>query len=125
MDRWFTLVLAILGVWRVTHLLHAEDGPWDVVVRLRRVMGTGVVGRGMDCFDCLSLWIAAPLAWVVETTWLDRALLWPALSAGAMVLNRVVSRLEPTRAAYFEEDSSEEPSDVQLRTETRQPVQVE
>jgi hypothetical protein len=116
------LTLGVLGVWRVTHLLHAEEGPWEMVIRLRRLMGTSILGRAMDCFDCLSLWVAAPCAWLVGPTWLDRALWWPALSAGAMVLHRVVSRLEPPRAAVYEEDLPEEPRDVQLRTEAGDPL---
>jgi len=28
--------LAVLGVWRVTHLLNAEDGAWELLAHLRR-----------------------------------------------------------------------------------------
>jgi len=52
-------VLATLATWRVTHLLAAEDGPADVVVRLRRRAGSGWAGRLLDCFYCLSVWVAA------------------------------------------------------------------
>ena len=37
--RFYDLILGILGVWRITHLLQAEDGPWDLVVQLRRALG--------------------------------------------------------------------------------------
>lgn len=60
--RFYWLILGILGVWRITHLLHAEDGPWDLVVRLRRRAGTGFWASLLDCFYCLSLCMAAPLA---------------------------------------------------------------
>jgi hypothetical protein len=43
-------VLAALATWRVTHLLVAEDGPADVVVRLRRRAGFGWAGDVLDCF---------------------------------------------------------------------------
>ena len=59
---WYELLLAVLAVWRVTHLLHAEDGPWDVVARLRGWAGDGLLGRMMDCFYCASLWVALPAA---------------------------------------------------------------
>ena len=39
--RFYSFLLGILSVWRITHLLQAEDGPWAVVVRLRRRAGTG------------------------------------------------------------------------------------
>ena len=28
-------ILCTLALWRVTHLLAAEDGPWDLIARLR------------------------------------------------------------------------------------------
>ena len=110
---WF--MLSVLCVWRVTHLLQAEDGPGDLLVRLRRMAGSGFMGKLLDCFYCLSLWVAAPLAsWVAETR-LERLLWWPALSAGAILLERVTSpRSGDAPALYFED---EEKSDVLLRTE--------
>ncbi len=44
--------VATLAVWRLTHLLHAEDGPFDVFVRLRRGAGEGFFGKLLDCFHC-------------------------------------------------------------------------
>ena len=32
---WARLVLAVLATWRLTHLLAREDGPADLLVRLR------------------------------------------------------------------------------------------
>jgi hypothetical protein len=87
-ELYVLLLLGVLGVWRITHLIRAEDGPWDVVVRLRVRAGTGMVGQLMDCFYCLSLWIALPFACVLGATWLQALLLWPALSAGAILLER-------------------------------------
>jgi hypothetical protein len=94
--RFYWFVLGVLAVWRVTHLLSAEDGPWDVVIRLRRRAGTGFWGTLLDCFYCLSLWIAAPFAVLLGGGWTERLLLWPALSAGAILLERVTSRGEPS-----------------------------
>jgi hypothetical protein len=118
------IALGILGVWRISHLLHAENGPGDVVVKLRRALGNSVAGRAMDCFDCLSMWVALPFALVVGDGWREMVLAWPALSAAAMVLNRAVIRLRPpaipgSSAATYVEDPPqpevEEPGDVQLR----------
>jgi hypothetical protein len=81
-------VLAALVTWRLTHLFVAEDGPADIVVRLRRLMGDSVAGRAMDCFYCLSVWIAAPLTLVVTRSW-DALLVWPALSAAACLFERI------------------------------------
>lgn len=99
----YWLTLGILSVWRVTHLLNAEDGPWNLMVRLRRRAGTGFWADLLDCFYCLSLWIAAPLAYFIGSRWFERLLLWPALSAGAILLERLV----PERTAappFYSED---------------------
>lgn len=88
----YRFVLGVLAVWRVTHLLYAEDGPWDTIVRVRRLAGAGFWGRLLDCFYCLSLWIAAPLAVLLGSGWAERLLLWPALSAGAILIERVTSK---------------------------------
>ena len=55
-------LVGALATWRVTHLLVEEDGPADMVVRLRRRAGDGWMGQAMDCFYCLSIWSAAPIA---------------------------------------------------------------
>jgi hypothetical protein len=88
----YELLLGSLAVWRLTHLLHAEDGPFDLVARLRAAAGAGVLGQLMDCFYCLSLWIAAPFALILADGAKDRALLWLALSGAAGLLERATAR---------------------------------
>ena len=92
------LLLATLAVWRVTHLLAAEDGPADLIARLRDAAGAGPLGRLFDCFYCLSLWIAAPFAWLIAADWQGGALTWLALSGAAVLLERLTA----TRAAPVE-----------------------
>lgn len=88
----YQLLPGVLAVWRITHLLQAEDGPWDVVVRLRARAGDGFWGALMDCFYCLSLWIALPFALLLGASWIEQALLWPALSGGAILLERATAQ---------------------------------
>jgi hypothetical protein len=88
---WSRFALAALVAWRVTHLLAREDGPGDILARLRARLGSGFLGQLMDCFYCASLWVAAPLALFAGSTLLDCALAWPALSAAACLLERVHS----------------------------------
>ena len=61
----YWLALAILALWRVTHLLNAEDGPWGAVAWLRGRAGDRFWGQLLDCFYCLSLWLAVPFAFLV------------------------------------------------------------
>ncbi len=86
---WFRFVVAVLATWRVTHLLASEDGPADLIVRLRARLGQGLAGKLMDCFNCLSLWIAAPAALFVSRKLLDWAVSWLALSGAACLLERL------------------------------------
>jgi len=79
----------VLAVWRATHLLQAEDGPFDVIFHVRKSLGNGVLGSLMDCFYCLSLWVAAPVALYLGTTWFERVLGWLALSSGAILIQTV------------------------------------
>ncbi len=111
----YWLILGIFAVWRATHLFQAEDGPWNLVTRLRLHAGDGVFGALLDCFYCLSLWIAIPLALLLGETWIEQIILWPALSAGAIFLERLLpeERQQATPAIYFEH---EEKSDGMLRT---------
>ena len=104
----YGFLLGILSVWRITHLLHAEDGPWDVVVRLRRMAGEGFWGQLLDCFYCLSVWIAAPFAIVLGRKPGERFLLWTALSAGAILVESVRDRRYGEAPALFIEDSEDE-----------------
>ena len=87
-------VVGATAVWRVTHLLHAEDGPWDVLVRLRQLAGDGVWAKMLDCFYCVSIWVALPIAVALGTTFKARILLWPALSGAAIFLERATTRSE-------------------------------
>lgn len=100
--RFYWLVLGVLVVWRCTHLLSSEDGPWNLVAWMRRKAGSGFLGRLLDCFYCLSLWIAAPFAFWLGETYKERLFLWPALSAGAILLNKIGSS-EPLPPIYYEE----------------------
>jgi len=106
LSGWF--LVGVLAVWRVAHLVVAEDGPWDIVVRVRRVAGASVIGRLMDCFHCASLWVAAPFAFGLGTSAHDWLLLWPALSAGAILLERLTAGRATPPAAYVEGEDMKE-----------------
>jgi hypothetical protein len=117
--KFYWLILGALTVWRITHFLQAEDGPWDMLVHLRRLAGVGFWGKILDCFYCLSVWIAAPLAYLIGESWPERALLWPSLSAAAILLEHSINLAPRIPPAPFAEDPSEENEYVMLREEKR------
>jgi Protein of unknown function (DUF1360) len=100
------MLIASLAAWRLTHLLWDEDGPWNIFVRLRKLAANSFVGQILDCFYCLSLWIALPLACWIGSSWADRAMAWLAISGAAILLERITSPRTPTAApAVWREDS--------------------
>jgi len=106
--QFYWLILGVLAAWRITHLLNAEDGPWDLLVKLRRLAGNGVFASLLDCFYCLSLWVAAPLAWFLGDGYKQRLLLWPAISAGAILLQKATSRESGGLAVEYHEEERNE-----------------
>jgi hypothetical protein len=88
-QSWYRLTLAVFAVWRVTHLLAQEDGPWDAIVAVRLRLGNGFLGSLMDCSYCLSLWIAVPPAYMLMSGWREWPLLWLGLSGAACVLEQM------------------------------------
>ena len=98
--HWYWMALGILSVWRVTYLLHAEDGPWNVVAHFRRLLGKGFWGGLLDCFYCLSLWIAVPFGWLIGESLQERLLLILAFSGAAILLERATAEPQP----YWKEE---------------------
>jgi hypothetical protein len=112
---WLRFVLAVLATWRVTHLLASEDGPADLVVRFRALLGQSLAGKLMDCFHCLSLWIAAVAALFVSRRPVEWLFCWLAVSGAACLLERLGH--DPVIVQPVSQPSEGETYDV-LRSET-------
>jgi hypothetical protein len=112
---WLRFALALLAIWRVTHLLANEDGPADLIVRFRARLGHGLAGSLMDCFNCLSLWIAAPAAFFVSQKALEWLFTWLALSGAACLLERAIDKPAMIQPASH---STEGDNNDVLRSET-------
>jgi hypothetical protein len=110
-----TVGLSILAVWRITHLLWGEDGPADVVVRIRRLAGDGFWGRVLDCFYCLSLWVSIPFALVIGGGWPERVIAWFGLSGGAILLERITTREAVSPTSPEQSHTHTENPNVMLR----------
>jgi len=84
--------LCTLAVWRITHLFSQEDGPFDVMLKFRKLFGQGFFGNLLDCFYCLSLWISVPFAIFISQTWLQGIIIWLALSGAACLLFKITDK---------------------------------
>jgi hypothetical protein len=110
MHIYYTFTLMVLAVWRLTHLVNAEDGPSHLLSRFRAKVRSGFWSELLDCFYCLSLWVAVPFALFLGSNWSEKLLLWPALSGAAILLERATSRESP----MFIEDPLEQENQNEL-----------
>ena len=65
-----------------------------------------MVGDLLDCFYCLSLWISVPFALALGPGWKEKLLLWPALSACAILAERLTAKVDhgaTNTVSYFEQ----------------------
>jgi hypothetical protein len=76
------LLIMILAVWRISHMISREDGPFCVFKRLREKLPLGGLTA---CIYCLSVWIAAAL-YLLWFTAFQPVIPIFALSAGALML---------------------------------------
>ena len=85
---WLTFTITLLAVWRITHLFQAEDGPFDLVYKIRKLAGDGFIGKMMDCFYCLSVWVALAPGLYFGAGAVQKVMLWLAFSGGAILLEK-------------------------------------
>ena len=96
------LILAAAAVWRITHLFQVEDGPFATFERLRGWLRRNSLAGAVDCFYCLSLWVAAPIAFMLAHSVKEAVVATFALSAFAILMERLVVPAE-SKAIYFEQ----------------------
>lgn len=98
-------LLAILAVWRLSSLLTrpTDSGPFEIFARLRDATGIKYDERGhcvhpawnpLCCIWCASMWVALPVTiyfWAYKNyNFVESIILWFALSAGAIIMERVI-----------------------------------
>ncbi|HEY6976426.1 MAG TPA: DUF1360 domain-containing protein [Chitinophagaceae bacterium] len=101
---WFYFIISVLAIWRLTHLLAKEDGPFDIIFLIRRKLSVGFFTNLLDCFYCLSIWISLPFGIWLGPNWLEKILMWLALSGAACLLEQATSKNDfPNRTEYKED----------------------
>lgn len=98
------LVILGLATWRISSLLVNEDGPWDLLGRLRDTLGvsynefsepegSNVLSRMLTCVWCISPWVAGLVylswVWIPTTTLAITTVL--ALSGFAIIVEKWVN----------------------------------
>lgn len=85
-------IVIVIVVWRLTHLLALEDGPFDIIIRIRKLVGDSFFGQLMDCFYCLSVWIGLAAAFYVGTSWQEIILLCLYYSGTSILLEKSTNK---------------------------------
>lgn len=100
----YYFILSVLAVWRLTHLLGKEDGPFDIIFLLRKKAGAGFFGSLLDCFYCLSVWMALPFGLWLGNDWIEKILTWLALSGAACLLEQATTKNNDHNKTEYHED---------------------
>lgn len=85
------VVLAIV-VWRITHLVNVEDGPFDIIIKLRKLAGRSFWGKLMDCFYCLSVWTGLGVALYSAKGWLEIIILTFYFSGTSLLIEKITNK---------------------------------
>jgi Protein of unknown function (DUF1360) len=105
--NYFYFILSVLAIWRLTHLFSKEDGPFDIIYRFRKQLGQGFFGSLLDCFYCLSIWIALPFGIWLGNSWQEKLLYWLALSGAACLAEQATANFiknkSPDKPDYHED----------------------
>lgn len=85
-------VIITLACWRITHLFSKEDGPFEIIFRLRKLAGTGFWGALMDCFYYSSVWVSLPFGLYAGNSRGMQFIYWMAFSGAACLLEQATTR---------------------------------
>jgi hypothetical protein len=80
--------IIVVVVWRITHLISAEDGPFEVIIKFRKLLGNSIFGKLMDCFYCLSVWIGLLCSFVAAGNPKEIIILTLYYSGGAILIEK-------------------------------------
>lgn len=89
LEKYFIIVIV---VWRLTHLISAEDGPFDLIIKLRKVLGNSFFGKLMDCFYCLSIWFGLAGAWYAGDNLKEIIMLTLYYSGATLLLEKLTNK---------------------------------
>jgi hypothetical protein len=88
-EQYFVITII---VWRITHLISSEDGPFDIIIRFRKLLGESFWGKLMDCFYCLSIWIGLLCACVEANGIREGIILTLYYSGSAILLEKLTDK---------------------------------
>jgi hypothetical protein len=85
-------LILVIVVWRITHLISAEDGPFDMIIKIRKLVGNSFFGKLMDCFYCLSIWVGFACACFVTLEFKEILILTLFYSGASILLEKLTNK---------------------------------
>lgn len=80
-------LLILLAIWRFTHLLALEDGPFQIFEKFRNISG-----KPFNCFYCLSMWVSIVPSIYYSNNFIEFILYVLAFSGGSILLEKISDR---------------------------------
>lgn len=97
------LVIAALVCFRLSELITVDDGPNDMLLKMRARLGAYYIGadgkpvtslgRGIICAYCVGIWIAALLALMLFPIGFMTPVYWLAIAGGQALLQSIGGRV--------------------------------
>lgn len=94
--RIFDWLVAALAVYRISHMVALERGPYDLFTLARTLTGERYGPRswqfeGVNCVLCLSFWLALPVALLLRPRGITQFILdWLGLAGAVMVAHKKI-----------------------------------
>jgi hypothetical protein len=85
-------LIVTIVVWRLTHLISSEDGPFDLIIKIRKMVGATFFGKLMDCFYCLSIWVGLLCASFISECWQEIVVLTLYYSGTSILLEKITNK---------------------------------
>jgi len=82
----------VIVVWRLTHFITSEDGPFDIIIKLRKLLGNTLFGKLMDCFYCLSIWFGLACALYAGNNIIEIIILCIYYSGSAILIEKLSNK---------------------------------
>lgn len=85
------IILIILGVFRISHLIVYEMGPFDIFSKLRGLIvkniKTAWIVEGFNCVLCISFWLSAIGAFFVSFDFSDYFIRWFGIAGAVAIIS--------------------------------------
>src|SRR5947208_4834105 len=83
-------IIICFCVYRVSHLISQEDGPFEIIFKFRKLLGKSWLGKLMDCFYCISIWFALFFTFIFVKDEIGKIVLESfAISGAAIAIHKI------------------------------------